>query len=109
MFYVAYNIYGRLRLPATLIFEKLLTGVSAVNQFFLSWWTAVGDAASMASDNVGEIVQLLDPLDSTNTVLDDVLITLTGVFALVPGAGFLFGDVDALSEKWTAFAQVRPV
>lgn len=57
---------------------------------------------------MGEIVQLLDPLDSTNTVLDDVLITLTGVFALVPGAGFLFDDVDAFTEKWTAFAQVRP-
>ena len=61
----------------------------------------------MASDNVGEIVQLLDPLDNTNTILDDVLITLTGVFALVPGAGFLVSKVEGgFTEGWTAFAQV---
>ena len=61
----------------------------------------------MASDNVGEIVQLLDPLDTTNTVLDDVLITLTGVFALVPGAGFLVSKFEGgFTEGWTAFAQV---
>lgn len=52
-------------------------------------------------------MQLLDPLDSTNTVLDDVLIALTGVFALVPGAGFIVDDIEGFTEGWTAFAQVR--
>ena len=54
-------------------------------------------------------MQLLDPLDSTNTVLDDVLITLTGVFALVPGAGFIVDDIEGFTEGWTAFAQVRHI
>lgn len=77
-----------------------------MNQFFLSWWTAVGNAASIASDNIGQIVQLLDPLDNANTILDDILITLTGVFALVPGLGYMVREVDGFTEGWTAFAQV---
>ena len=40
-------------------------------------------------------------------MLDDVLITLTGVFALIPGAGFIVDDVKGFTEGWTAFAQVR--
>lgn len=85
--------------------EALIQVFSAVNQFFLSWWTAVGDAASIASYNVGEFVQLLDPLDQTNAVLDDVLITLTGVFALVPGLGYLVRDFQGFTDGWIAFAQ----
>ncbi|KAK4695033.1 hypothetical protein P7C71_g2641, partial [Lecanoromycetidae sp. Uapishka_2] len=80
--------------------------VDSVNQFFYSWWTAVGNAASVASDNVDQIVQLLDPLSATNTVLDDVLLTLTGVFALVPGLGYLTKDVEGFTEGWVTFAQV---
>lgn len=87
--------------------KSLLTCITAVNQFFLSWWTAVGDAASIASDNVGEIVQLLDPLSTTDTVLDDVLIALTGVFALVPGLGYIADRIDGFTDGWAAFAQVR--
>ena len=86
--------------------KLVLTYYPAVNQFFLSWWTAVGDAASTASDNVGEIVQLLDPLSSTNTVLDDVLITLTGIFSLVPGLGYLADRVEGFTDGWQAFAQI---
>ena len=51
-------------------------------------------------------MQLLDPLNQANTLLDDVLITLTGVFALVPGLSYLVSDVNAFTEGWTAFAQV---
>ena len=58
----------------------------------------------MASNNVGEIVQLLDPQSSVNTELDSVLIALTGIFALVPGLGYMSGD--ALKGGWLAFTQV---
>lgn len=78
--------------------------ILAINQFFLSWWTAVGAASSMASDNVGAIVQLLDPLSSSNTNLDAILLTLTGFFALVPGIGYVAGGV--MSDGWIAFANV---
>ena len=61
----------------------------------------------MASENVGEIVQLLDPLSTTDTVLDDVLIALTGIFALVPGLGYIADQVEGFSDGWAAFAQVR--
>ena len=80
--------------------------VLAVNQFFLSWWTAVGDAASIAANNVGEIVQLLDPIDDSNAQLDDILITLTGLFALVPGASYFASWGEDITDGWTAFAQV---
>ena len=66
----------------------------------------MGDAASMASDNVNAIVQMLDPLSSTNTVLDDVLITLTGAFALVPGMSWLTSDIKIFTEGWVTFATV---
>ena len=46
----------------------------AINQFFLSWWTAVGNAASTASLNLGQIVQLLDPIDDTNAIVNDVYV-----------------------------------
>ena len=84
----------------------MLTDESAINQYFLSWWTAVGNAASMASDNVDSIVQLLDPLSSANTFLDDILISLTGVFSLVPGLGYLTNDIEAFGEDLLAFATV---
>jgi len=55
---------------------------------------------------VGAIVQLLDPISDTNAILDEILITLTGVFALVPGASYFASYSQGISEGWTAFAQV---
>lgn len=49
---------------------------------------------------------MLDPLNNANTILDDVLITLTGVFALVPGLGYMVHDIEGFTEGWVAFAQV---
>ena len=109
VFYVAYNIYGTfflliLEIPCDMI--DMLTIQAAVNQYFFSWWTAVGNAATMASDNVDSIVQLLDPLSSTDTFLDDILIALTGAFSLVPGLGYLTSDLEVFTEDWLAFANV---
>ncbi|KAL8950518.1 MAG: hypothetical protein Q9222_003457 [Ikaeria aurantiellina] len=74
VFYVAYNIY-------------------AINQFFGSWYTAVGGAATMAGLNVDEIVQLINPPDNTNLIMDNILIALTGIFAVAPGLGFNVGNM----------------
>ena len=108
VFYVAYNIYGKyysFKLLPSAFFSDRANKVAAVNQFFLSWWTAVGDAASVAADNVGAIVQLLDPITDTNAQLDDILITLTGIFALVPGASYFTSSAKGITDGWTAFAQ----
>lgn len=83
-----------------------LTLAIAINQFFLSWWTAVGNAAGIAADNVGAIVQLLDPINDTNAFIDDILITLTGLFAIAPGASFFASYAKGVTEGMTAFAQV---
>jgi hypothetical protein len=109
VFYVAYNIYGEIFSASCVTIRQywnLADPLIAVNQFFLSWWTAVGNSASVASDNVDQIVQLLDPLSDANTILDDVLLTLTGVFALVPGLGYLAKDIKGFTEGWVTFAQV---
>ena len=60
----------------------------------------------MASDNVDSIIQLLDPLSSADTFLDDILISLTGVFSLVPGLGWLTSDIKMIDEDWLAFLTV---
>ncbi|KAG8527723.1 uncharacterized protein KY384_007877 [Bacidia gigantensis] len=67
VYYVAYNIY-------------------AINQFFVSWWTAVGNAGTLAGLNVDEIVQLVHVPDNTNLIMDDILIALTGIFTVAPVA-----------------------
>ncbi|KAL8911610.1 MAG: hypothetical protein Q9172_007638 [Xanthocarpia lactea] len=54
---------------------------------------AVGGGASLAALNVEEIVQLINPPDDTNLILDDILITLTGIFAVAPGLGLNIGDM----------------
>ena len=52
-------------------------------------------------------MQLLDPISNSNAYLDQILITLTGLFALIPGASyFATFTEEGLSEGWTAFAQV---
>ncbi|KAL8992863.1 MAG: hypothetical protein Q9188_007479 [Gyalolechia gomerana] len=81
VFYVAYNFY-------------------AVNQYFVSWYDAVGGAATLAGLNVEEIVQLINPPDDTNLILDNILLALSGIFAVAPGLGFNIGNVlDKMVES----------
>ncbi|KAL9030602.1 MAG: hypothetical protein Q9196_001308 [Gyalolechia fulgens] len=81
VFYVAYNFY-------------------AVNQYFLSWYNAVGGAATLAGLNVDEIVQLINPPDDTNLILDNILLVLSGIFAVAPGLGFNVGNaLDKMVES----------
>ncbi|KAL8713776.1 MAG: hypothetical protein Q9220_002303 [cf. Caloplaca sp. 1 TL-2023] len=87
VFYVAYNIYS-------------------INQFFGSWYTAVGGSATTAGLNIDEIVQLIDPPDNTNLIMDDILIALTGIFAVAPGLGFNVGSLlDQIVEDGVKVAQ----
>ncbi|KAL8646755.1 MAG: hypothetical protein Q9210_005950 [Variospora velana] len=74
VFYVAYNFY-------------------AVNQYFGSWYSAIGGAATLAALNVDEIVQLINPPDDTNLVINSILIALTGLFAVLPGLGANVGNL----------------
>ncbi|KAL8748284.1 MAG: hypothetical protein Q9184_007430, partial [Pyrenodesmia sp. 2 TL-2023] len=69
VFYVAYNFY-------------------AVNQYFRSWYSAVGGAATLAGFNIDEIVQLVNPPNDTNLILNNILIAPTGTSAVAPGLGF---------------------
>lgn len=65
----------------------------AVNQYFGSWYSAVGGAATLAGFNIDEIVQLINPPDDTNLILGSILIALTGIFAVAPGLGFNVGNM----------------
>ena len=86
---------------------NLIVSCVAINQFFTSWWTAVGDSASLAQSNIDQIVQLLDPPSELNVVLNDVFLALQCVFALVPGPlGIYAAEVRKFSATWQSLAQV---
>lgn len=56
-----------------------------VNQFFLNYYTAIGLAQTTATDRLGGIVTLIDPIKKTNVGLNDVLTALsTGLAFLGP-------------------------
>ena len=51
-------------------------------------------------------MQLIDPPDTTHLILDDILITLTGLFAVLPGLGLNVGNVmDNMVEEAEDVAQ----
>ena len=83
--------------------------LKAINQFFLSWYTAVGNSATLVGNNADAIVQIIDPLSKTNLILDDILIALTGIFAVAPGIGLTYttitGWIKGLSTYIVATAQ----
>lgn len=87
VFYVAYNIY-------------------AVNQFFYSWWEAVGNSGGIAADNIGKIVQLVDIPSNEGVILQDILLAVQSVFALIPGPLGIYAAHSAFSFTWQAAAQV---
>ncbi|KAL8731022.1 MAG: hypothetical protein Q9166_003673 [cf. Caloplaca sp. 2 TL-2023] len=99
VWYVAYNIYGK-SISQELIQLSYSQILQAINQYFGSWYMAVGGAANLAGLNVDEIVQLINPPDDTNLILNDILIALTGIFAVAPGLGFNVGNMlDKAVEK----------
>ncbi|KAF6224709.1 hypothetical protein HO173_012866 [Letharia columbiana] len=87
VFYVAYNIY-------------------AINQFFYSWWTAVGNSGGIAADNIGTIAQIIDIPNNQGVILQDILLAVQSVFALIPGPLGIYAAHSAFSYTWQAAAQV---
>ena len=79
--------------PVSASIPWLTSGSIAINQFFGSWYSAVGGAATTAGLNVDAIVQLIDPPSDTTLIMDDILIALTGIFAVAPGLGFNVGNM----------------
>ena len=83
-YYIAYNIYS-------------------VWTFFNGYWTAIGNARSAATDNIGAIVALLDPPKKSNGLLNDILT------ALAVGLTFVAPEVDPLVAGVINAAQQAPV
>lgn len=74
-FYVAYNIHS-------------------VWEFFNSYYAAIGNARSAATDSVAAIVSMLDPPQEANGSLNDILTALSfGLSFLAPSAGPIIGTV----------------
>ena len=76
-FYVAYNIY-------------------AVWTFFNSYWSAIGNARSAATDSVAAIVELLNPPKTNNAELSNINLALAIGLTFVKIEGFVSPVVDAL-------------
>ena len=78
----------------------------AINQFFYSWWEAVGNSGGIATDNIGTIVQIIDIPSDTGVIVQDLLLALQSVFALIPGPLGIYAAHSAFSFTWQAAAQV---
>ncbi|KAL8690158.1 MAG: hypothetical protein Q9218_004341 [Villophora microphyllina] len=81
--YIALNIYG-------------------VNQWFNSWYTALGNAEISTSNNIDTIVQLLDPPKQEFVTLQDVTLALTTLSASLGPFTDLDGDLEAAVESVNA-------
>ena len=66
----------------------------------------MGDSGGIASDNIGSIVQIIDIPSSTPVVLQDILLALQAVFALIPGPLGIYAAHSGFSFTWQASAQV---
>ena len=92
-YYIAYNIFG-------------------INQVFNSYWQGIGNANAIAAENIGTMVQLLNPPKKTNVHLNEVLIALgTGLQFLnvVSLAGIVKGIVIANQQSPQVFKNLVPV
>ena len=68
--------------------------IYSVWEFFNSYYAAIGNARSSATDSVGAIVSMLDPPQTTNGALNDILTALSvGLSFLAPNVGPLIGTV----------------
>ena len=56
----------------------------AINNYFNQWYTAINDAYSLSSGNIGTIVAEIDPPDS-GFPLSSILTILSAGLALIPG------------------------
>ena len=66
----------------------------------------MGNAAQTASLNIDEIVQLVNPKDNTNVIMGDILIALTGLFAILPiPLGFARAALD-VGNTWKTTAHL---
>ena len=68
----------------------MLTIRSALNNFFTNWYLALHFASSRAQFIISSVVQLVDPDQSTNLVLGDLLTALTAGIAFLAAT-----EVDA--------------
>ena len=78
----------------------------AINQFFYSWWLAVGNSGGIAVDNIGAIVQIIDVPGDQQLIVQDLLLALQSIFALIPGPLGIYAAHSAFSYTWQAVAQV---
>ena len=92
-YYIAYNIFG-------------------INQVFNSYWQGMGNANAIAAENIGAIVQLLDPPKKTNVHLNEVLLALGTALQflnVVSLAGLVKGIVIANQQSPQVFKNLVPV
>ena len=92
-YYIAYNIFG-------------------INQVFNSYWQGMENANTIAAENIGTIVQLLDPPKKTNVHLNEVLLALATSLQflnVVSLAGLVKGIVIANQQSPQVFRNLVPV
>ncbi|KAF4628775.1 hypothetical protein G7Y89_g9378 [Cudoniella acicularis] len=64
-FYVAWNIFN-------------------INAFYSNYYNAISDASQIATDNLGTIITIIDPVQDTNVFANDLLTALSVGLAFIP-------------------------
>ncbi|MCJ1277946.1 hypothetical protein MMC21_005760 [Puttea exsequens] len=91
-FYLAYNLYG-------------------INQVFNSFWRGIGNANTLASENIGAIVTLLNPPKKASMLLSELLTALASglqFINVVSLAGMLKAVVVANQQSPQVFKNIMP-
>ena len=57
-------------------------------------------------DKIGTIVQMIDVLSNTKVIIQDILLALQSIFALIPDPLGIYAAHCAFSFTWQAIAQV---
>ena len=60
----------------------------------------------IASDNIGQIVQIIDIPSHFPVILQDIFIAFQSLFAIIPGPIGIFAAHQAFSVQWQIWAQV---
>lgn len=81
----------------------------AIIQIFYSSWEAVGNSGGIAAENIGTIVQIIDIPSDEGVILQDLLLAVQSVCALIPGPSGIYAAHSAFSFTWEAFFMSYPM
>ena len=82
--------------------------LQAINQYFNNYWTALGNANTLASESVGNIVLLLNPPKKVNIFLRDLLTALGAAFVFLRVPSNVGQEIQSIGHAIVEATKVAP-